>query len=93
MKTLIFVALLMITGNTLWAEKPVDLVRYVNTLQGTNSSFKLTHGNTYPTTALPFAMHTWTPQAGRNGDGWKYQFLADSIRGFQRDRVQRIFPV
>ncbi len=84
MKTLIFVALLMITGNTLWAEKPVDLVRYVNTLQGTNSSFKLTHGNTYPTTALPFAMHTWTPQAGRNGDGWKYQFLADSIRGFQQ---------
>lgn len=61
-----------------------DLVKYVNTLQGTNSKHELTRGNTYPTTALPFAMHTWTPQTGRNGDGWKYQFFADSIRGFQQ---------
>jgi len=62
----------------------IDLVRYVNTLQGTNSSFELTRGNTYPTTALPFAMHTWTPQTGINGDGWKYQYQKDSIRGFQQ---------
>ncbi len=55
-----------------------DLADYVNTLQGTNSSHQLTRGNTYPTTALPFAMHTWTPQTGRNGDGWKYQFAKDS---------------
>lgn len=61
-----------------------DLVKYVNTLQGTNSEFKLTRGNTYPTTALPFGMHTWTPQTGRNGDGWKYQYAKDSIRGFQQ---------
>ena len=61
-----------------------DLVNYVNTLQGTNSNFDLTRGNTYPTTALPFAMHTWTPQTGRNGDGWKYQYSKDSIRGFQQ---------
>ena len=61
-----------------------DLTHYVNTLQGTNSSFQLTRGNTYPTTALPFAMHTWTPQTGRNGDGWKYQYAKDSIRGFQQ---------
>ncbi|WP_179091224.1 GH92 family glycosyl hydrolase [[Flexibacter] sp. ATCC 35208] len=61
-----------------------DLVRYVNTLQGTNSSFTLTRGNTYPTTALPFGMHTWTPQTGKNGDGWKYQYEKDSIRGFQQ---------
>ncbi|MGV3586952.1 MAG: hypothetical protein ACO1OF_08135 [Adhaeribacter sp.] len=61
-----------------------DLVQYVNTLQGTNSKHELTRGNTYPTTALPFAMHTWTPQTGRNGNGWKYQFFADSIRGFQQ---------
>ena len=36
-------------------------VQYVNTLQGTNSKHELTRGNTYPTTALPFGMHTWTP--------------------------------
>ncbi|GAA4310782.1 GH92 family glycosyl hydrolase [Mucilaginibacter gynuensis] len=61
-----------------------DLVHYVNTLQGTNSEFKLTRGNTYPTTALPFGMHTWTPQTGKNGDGWKYQYAKTTIRGFQQ---------
>lgn len=61
-----------------------DLVQYVNTLQGTNSNFEITYGNTYPTTALPFAVHTWTPQTGENGSGWKYQYAKDSIRGFQQ---------
>ncbi len=61
-----------------------DLVRYVNTLQGTNSKQELTRGNTYPTTALPFGMHTWTPQTGKNGDGWKYQYFKTTIRGFQQ---------
>lgn len=61
-----------------------DFIQYVNTLQGTNSDFKLTRGNTYPTTALPFGMHTWTPQTGKNGDGWKYQYAKNHIRGFQQ---------
>lgn len=61
-----------------------NLVEYVNTLQGTNSKFELTRGNTYPTTALPFGMNTWTPQTGANGDGWKYQYFKDEIRGFQQ---------
>ncbi|HVF98024.1 MAG TPA: GH92 family glycosyl hydrolase, partial [Flavisolibacter sp.] len=65
-------------------DKANDLVHYVNTLQGTNSSFELTRGNTYPTTALPFGMHTWTPQTGKNGDGWKYQYTKNTIRGFQQ---------
>lgn len=63
------------------AKEPVE---YVNTLQGTNSRFELTYGNTYPTCAMPFGMHTWTPQTGRNGDGWKYQYHVESIRGFQQ---------
>jgi predicted alpha-1,2-mannosidase len=69
--------------NAVLAQGP-DLVKYVNTLQGTNSSFELTRGNTYPTTALPFGMNTWTPQTGRNGDGWKYQYTKKTIRGFQQ---------
>lgn len=78
---------LAIIGCFYWAgglaqQKP--LVNYVNTLQGTNSKHELTRGNTYPTTALPFGMHTWTPQTGRNGDGWKYQYHKDHIRGFQQ---------
>ncbi len=69
--------------NSLLAQD-ADLVKYVNTLQGTNSKHELTRGNTYPTTALPFGMHTWTPQTGKNGDGWKYQFFKTKIRGFQQ---------
>lgn len=69
-------------GNALGQQ--TALADYVNTLQGTNSRHELTRGNTYPTTALPFGMHTWTPQTGRNGDGWKYQYHRKSIRGFQQ---------
>lgn len=64
--------------------KSYDPVDYVNTLQGTNSNYSVTRGNTYPTTALPFAMHTWGAQTGENGSGWKYQWEKDSIRGFQQ---------
>ncbi|MGV3509686.1 MAG: glycoside hydrolase family 92 protein, partial [Sphingobacteriaceae bacterium] len=61
-----------------------DLVNYANTLQGTNSEFSLSAGNTYPTTALPFGMHTWSAQTGKNGDGWKYSYKDKTIRGFQQ---------
>jgi predicted alpha-1,2-mannosidase len=74
---------LLLFANTSFAQQ-ADLVSYVNTLQGTNSKHELTRGNTYPTTALPFGMHTWTPQTGKNGDGWKYQYFLDKIRGFQQ---------
>jgi len=59
-----------------------DLVKYANTLQGTNSNFGLSYGNTYPTTALPFGMHAWSAQTGKNGEGWKYQYSEKTIRGF-----------
>jgi len=74
---------LLLVANASFAQQ-ADLVSYVNTLQGTNSKHELTRGNTYPTTALPFGMHTWTPQTGKNGDGWKYQYFLDKIRGFQQ---------
>ena len=60
------------------------LVQYVNTLQGTDSHFGLSYGNTYATTAMPYAMHTWSAQTGANGEGWKYQYSVDKIRGFQQ---------
>lgn len=59
-----------------------DLTQYVDTRQGTNSDFSFSHGNTYPATGMPFGMHLWSPQTGRNGDGWKYTYASDSIRGF-----------
>ena len=61
-----------------------NLVSYVNTRQGTNSKYEFSYGNTYPATALPFGMNTWTAQTGKNGDGWKYQYFEHTIRGFQQ---------
>lgn len=61
-----------------------DLVQYVNTLQGTFSTPDLSYGNTYPTVAMPFPVHAFSAQTGKSGDGWKYQYQADKIRGFQQ---------
>ena len=74
-------ALCLTLSFPVFAEK--DLVQYVNTLQGTNSTYELSWANTYPTTAVPYPMNSWSPQTGKNGDGWKYQYSATTIRGFQ----------
>ncbi|MDE6403175.1 MAG: glycoside hydrolase family 92 protein, partial [Muribaculaceae bacterium] len=59
-----------------------DYTQYVNTLQGTDSNFGLSRGNTYPTAGMPYGVHFWSAQTGRNGDGFKYTYSADAIRGF-----------
>ena len=61
-----------------------DPVDYVSTLVGTASSYELSAGNTYPATAMPWGMNGWTPQTGRNGDGWTYTYGAHHIRGFKQ---------
>lgn len=61
-----------------------DLVQYVNALQGTNSSPGYSAGNIFPAIALPFGMNFWSPQTGKNGDGWKYRYDATTIRGFEQ---------
>ncbi|HTN19656.1 MAG TPA: GH92 family glycosyl hydrolase [Pelobium sp.] len=76
------ICVLFVTSKTLGQE--TDLLRYVNTLQGTDSEYSLSYGNTYPTIGLPFAEHFYSPQTGKNGDGWKYQYKATTIRGFQQ---------
>ena len=49
-----------------------DYVKYVNPLIGTDTSFELSNGNTYPAIARPWGMNFWTPQTGKMGDGWGY---------------------
>ena len=65
------------------ARKDNNRVKYVNTLQGTDSWPEYSNGNTYPTVAVPYPMHAFSPQTGKNGDGWKYQYSETTIRGFQ----------
>jgi predicted alpha-1,2-mannosidase len=49
-------------------------------LVGTDSSYELSRGNTYPAVFLPFGMIAWTAQTGEGG--WPYQYSKDRIRGF-----------
>jgi len=80
---LAFVFFIALTCSQRVSAQQQDLVKYVNTLQGTDSNYGLSYGNTYPTTAMPFGQHFWSSQTGKNGDGWKYQYSANTIRGFQ----------
>lgn len=76
------IVILILSVATLSAQ--VKLVEFVNTLQGTASSFSLSRGNTYPTTAMPWGMNFWTPQTGENKSGWIYTYDAELIRGFRQ---------
>jgi predicted alpha-1,2-mannosidase len=82
-KSLFFCTVALFMAGALQAQQ-TDLVKYVNTRQGTNTKYEFSYGNTYPATSLPFGMNTWTPQTGKNGDGWKYQYFEKKIRGFQQ---------
>ncbi len=64
--------------------KGTDYVGYVNPLVGSGSTYALSTGNTYPAVALPWGTHFWTPQTGRNGDGWIYTYGATRIRGIKQ---------
>ncbi|HNN70708.1 MAG TPA: GH92 family glycosyl hydrolase [Ferruginibacter sp.] len=56
----------------------------VNTLMGTDSRPSLSNGNTYPAIGTPWGMNYWTPQTGKNGDGWQYTYGAEKIVGFKQ---------
>ncbi len=66
------------------ATETFDPVEYVNPLMGSESTFELSTGNTYPATARPWGMNFWTPQTGKLGDGWQYQYTATKINGFKQ---------
>ena len=83
-KAVIFYSLFfifLITKKTIANE---DYVKYVNPLIGTDTSFELSNGNTYPAIARPWGMNFWTPQTGKMGDGWGYTYKAEHIVGFKQ---------
>ena len=61
-----------------------DYVSYVNPLIGTQSSFEMSAGNTYPAIAMPWGMNFWTPRTNKMGDGWQYTYTANKIYGFEQ---------
>ena len=61
-----------------------DYTKYVNPLMGTQSSFELSAGNTYPAIAMPWGMNFWAPRTNKMGDGWKYTYTSHKIYGFEQ---------
>lgn len=81
MKRLLLPVFLIWVALAVYAANYAD---YVNPLVGTQSSFELSTGNTYPAIARPWGMNFWTPQTGKMGDGWQYTYDAYKIRGFKQ---------
>ncbi len=84
--TFIFLALFLVSCRNENSETPeeIDFLQFVNPLMGTDSTFELSNGNTYPAIALPWGMNFWTPQTNKMGDGWAYQYHANKIRGIKQ---------
>ncbi|WP_140938245.1 GH92 family glycosyl hydrolase [Sphingobacterium lumbrici] len=66
------------------AQKIDKPLTYVSTLVGTQSTYFLSSGNTYPAVAMPWGMNFWSPQTGKMGDGWMYTYTAEKIRGIKQ---------
>ena len=82
MKKLFMLACLL--SLAFWVKAAKDYTQYVNPMMGTESTFELSTGNTYPVIAMPWGMNFWTPQTGKMGDGWQYMYTATKIRGFKQ---------
>ena len=66
--------LLICAFSCIFFAKAKDWTQYVNPLMGSQSTFELSTGNTYPAIARPWGMNFWTPQTGKMGDGWQYTY-------------------
>lgn len=78
------IGLTLFTAAVALTSAATDFTQYVNPLMGTQSSFELSAGNTYPAIARPWGMNFWTPQTGKMGDGWTYTYDAHRIRGIKQ---------
>lgn len=76
--------LLALPSKAQYVEKIKNPVEYVNPLIGTQSTYFLSSGNTYPVIAMPWGMNFWSPQTGKMGDGWMYTYTEEKIRGFKQ---------
>ncbi len=87
MKTVFFAFIASIFTIALSAQtvdKLADPVEYISPLVGTQSTFEISNGNTYPAIALPWGMNFWMPQTGKMGNGWAYTYNNDRLRGFKQ---------
>ncbi len=84
MKKNLFTLMVACFATMCWAAEKKNVVDYVSVMVGTESTFELSTGNTYPAIAMPWGMNFWVPQTGKMGDGWQYMYGATKIRGLKQ---------
>ena len=82
-KNIVFISFLLIHFSCSELDQE-DYTQFVNPLIGSDSSFKLSNGNTYPAIALPWGMNFWTPQTGEMGNGWIYTDKNSGLVGIRQ---------
>ncbi|MGZ9583965.1 GH92 family glycosyl hydrolase [Paenibacillus marinisediminis] len=50
----------------------MSLLKHVNPLQGTDSIYPYSNGNTLPLISMPWGMAAWSPQTNEAGGGWYF---------------------
>ena len=66
------------------APPETPLVDLANPLMGTDSSFAMSYGNTYPAVVVPWGMNAWTPVTGKMGSGWGYMYDDAKLNGIKQ---------
>ncbi|OPA74587.1 alpha-mannosidase [Paenibacillus selenitireducens] len=61
----------------------MNWIDYVNPLQGTDSIYPYSNGNTLPLISLPFAMNAWAPQTTEAGGGWWFSPHHNRLEGIR----------
>jgi predicted alpha-1,2-mannosidase len=69
----------------------VPLVMLANPLQGSDSTPSFSHGNTFPTIALPFPMNTWGPYTEPQNDSFFYQYQHLRILGIRQSHEPSVW--
>jgi predicted alpha-1,2-mannosidase len=90
MKTRTLFALLLL--NALGASgAEVPLFTLAKPMQGTASRDGFSHGNTYPTIALPFPMNTWGPYTEPQDNSFFYQYQHHRIYGIRQSHEPSVW--
>ncbi len=66
-----------------------NLLDYVNPLQGTDSTFEFSNGNTLPLISLPFASTSWSPQTESRNDYAANFYFSPRAKKLQGMRATR----
>ncbi|MDA0335335.1 MAG: GH92 family glycosyl hydrolase [bacterium] len=60
-----------------------DLTHWVNPLIGTDTSYELSRGNTFPAITRPWGMTSWAPQTGTYENALFYEYKAGTFTGIR----------